>query len=190
MGAGPFFGRLLGSLRNPFSKPRPSQPGSLLEACASIARRTIPRINELLGLDYSGQVFFRVAEMDAPAATSGDVVTLGRKWFQDHPDDDGAIVHELVHVVMHCARMDDSNWWMIEGMADYARDKLGYTMPWSSPTRGDPRSGYQQTAHFLLFVEQRFGPGYIRTIASGLSASGSLPPDIDSKLASYLGGSA
>jgi hypothetical protein len=84
--------------------------------------------------------------------------------------------------------MDDSNWWMIEGIADYVRDKLGYTMSWSRPVRGDPRSGYQATAHFLLFVEKRFGIDYIRQVASTLSDSGDLPRDIDSKLQFYLSG--
>jgi hypothetical protein len=161
-----------------------------LEKCSSIAASSVPRIKDLLGLNYSGQPAFKVAEsgMDAPAVTSGNTVTISRKWFQDHPNDDGAIVHELVHVVMHCPRMDNSNWWLIEGIADYVRDKLGYTTPWSSPSRGDPKSGYQQTADFLLFVEQRFGLGYVRTIASDLSVSGNVPPDMDSKVSLYLTG--
>src|SRR2546422_3033366 len=179
-----FFGRL-------FSR-RGSWPtgDGLLEKSYSIASDAIPKINQILRLDYSGQPRFVVAEsgMEAPAATSGDVITLNRKWFREHPDDDGCIVHELVHVVMHCPRMDDSNWWMIEGIGDYVRDKLGYTMPWSRPVRGDPRSGYQATAHFLLFVEKRFGIDYIRQVASTLSDSGDLPRDIDSKLQFYVSG--
>ena len=161
-----------------------------MEKSYSIASDAIPKINRILGLDYSGQPRFVVAEigMEAPATTSGDVITLNSKWFREHPDDDGCIAHELVHVVMHCPRMDDSNWWMIEGIADYVRDKLGYTMPWSHPERGDPRSGYQATAHFLLFIEKRFGIDYIKQIASTLSDSGDLPPDIGSKLELYMNG--
>lgn len=170
-------------------RSRPVEDG-FLEKSYTIASNSISRINRILGLNYSGQPRFIVAEsgMDAPASTSGDVITLNRRWFREHPNDDGCVVHELVHVVMHCPRMDDSNWWMIEGIADYVRDKLGYTMPWSSPVRGDPRSGYQATAHFLLSVEKRFGPDYIREIASTLSDSGDLPRDIDSKLQYYMDG--
>ena len=130
---------------------------------------------------------FIIAEtgIEAPATTSGDTITLNLRWFQEHPDDDGCIVHELVHVVMHCPRMDDSNWWMIEGIADFVRDKLGYNMPWSRPVRGDPRSGYQATADFLLFVEKDFGLEYVRLIAFALSSSGDLPDDLRSKLLLY-----
>jgi hypothetical protein len=176
-----FFGRL-------FSGSRPVPSDALLAKCYSLSTKEIPRINDLLGLRYSGQPHFVVVErgMEAPATTSGDVITLNLRWFQAHPDDDGCIVHELVHVTMHCPRMDDSNGWMIEGIADYVRDKLGYTMPWSRPVRGDPRSGYQATAHFLLFVEKRFGIDHIRRITDTLSASGDLPDDINSKLLLYL----
>jgi hypothetical protein len=179
-----FFDRLFSR-----KKSGPMEDG-LLEKSYAITSNSISRINRILGLSYSGQPRFVVAEsgMDAPASTSGDVITLNRRWFREHPNDDGCIVHELVHVVMHCPRMDDSNWWMIEGIADYVRDKLGYTMPWSSPVRGDPRSGYQATAHFLLSVEKGFGPDYIREIASTLSDSGDLPRDIDSKIRRYVNG--
>ncbi len=146
----------------------------------------LPKINDLLGLDYSGPVIFNINDgMGIPAATSGDTVTLNSKWFQEHPNDDGAIVHELVHVVMHCPRMDSSNWWIIEGIADYVRDKLGYRTPWSYPQKADPESGYQATAHFLLFVERRFGQDYIKKIAFALSSSGDPPEDMESKLLAY-----
>lgn len=188
MSRGPF-GALLDFFRNLLSRPRSTVRNPLLERCSSIANGSIPRINALLGLDYRGQALFKIDDgsMNVPAATSGSTVTVSPKWFQDHPNDDGAIVHELVHVVMHCPRMDGSNWWMIEGMADYCRDKLGYTTSWSTPTRGDPKSGYQGTAHFLLFVEQRFGQEYIKKTASGLSMTGDLPQDIEEKLSLYMG---
>jgi hypothetical protein len=176
-----FFGRL-------FSGPWTITSDTLLAKGYALSTKEIPRINDLLGLSYSGQPRFLVVErgMEAPATTSGDVITLNLRWFQEHPDDDGCIVHELVHVVMHCPRMDNSNSWMIEGIADYVRDKLGYTMPWSRPVRGDPRSGYQATAHFLLFVERRFGIDNVRRIAVMLSESGDLPDDIDSEVLLYL----
>ena len=179
-----FFGRF-------FSRRPPVVAGDgLLQRCYALSMRETPRISALLGLSYSGRPRFIVSEsgMEAPAATSGDLITLNLGWFREHPDDDGCVVHELVHVVMHCPRMDGSNWWMIEGIADYVRDRLGYTMPWSRPARGDPRSGYQATAHFLLFVERRYGAEYITRIVSMLSGAGNLPPDLGSKLQLYLDG--
>ncbi len=174
--------------RRLFSGRQPTpNANSLAEKSSAIARNSIPRINSILGSNYSGQPRFVIAEsgMEAPAATSGDAITLNRRWFREHPDDDGCVVHELVHVVMRCPRMDSSNWWVIEGIADFVRDKLGYTTPWSHPVKGDPKSGYQTTAHFLLFVEKRFGTDYIKRMASTLSSSGDLPLDIDSKLEQY-----
>lgn len=152
-----------------------------------LAREIIPRINTLLGLNYSGGVIFKLPEQEInyPAATTGNTIVVNPKWFQDHPGDEGAIVHELVHVVMHCPKMDDSNSWLIEGIADYVRDKLGYMTAWSSPSKGDPKGGYQATAHFLLFLEGTYGLKYIQKLALNLSNSGDLPEDLDEKIRSY-----
>lgn len=151
-------------------------------------KETTPRLNSLLGLDYDGDVVLRRGEADmaVPAYTSGNVITLNPRWFGDHPDDEGAVVHELVHVIMHCPRYDSSNWWLIEGIADYGRDKLGYVTPWSSPHKGDPKSGYQATAHFLLYVEGRYGSDYIKSLAKTLSTTGDVLFDIESKIKEYL----
>ncbi len=153
-----------------------------------LARDIIPKINALLGLNYSGAAVFKLPEQEinCPAVTTGNTITVNPKWFQDHPGDEGAIVHELVHVVMHCPRRDNSNWWMIEGIADHVRDKLGYTTAWSSPSKGDPKGGYQSTAHFLLFLEDKYGLEYFKKLAFNLSNTGDLPADLDEKVQAYL----
>ena len=165
------------------------RPKPLLEKCKEIEKQTIPEINRLLGLNYTGLVDFKIEDgMKFPAATSGNTVSVNPNWFREHPADDGAIVHELVHVVMKCPRMDESNSWMIEGIADYVRDKLGHITSWSTPTRGDPKGGYQTTAHFLLFVENKFGQDYLKRLAVTLSSRGELPDDIDDKISLYMTG--
>jgi len=161
--------------------------GDFLDKYRILGREIIPKINALLGLNYSGEVVFKLPEQEInfPAATTGNIITINPKWFQDHLGDEGAIIHELVHVVMHCPKMDNSNWWMIEGIADYVRDKLGYITAWSSPSKGDPKGGYQATAHFLLFLEGTYGLEYIQKLALNLSNSVDLPADLDEKVQSY-----
>jgi len=166
--------------------PAGTQPESL-DKYRALEREIIPKVNDLLGLNYTGGVTFKLPdqEVNFPAAATGSTIIINPKWFKDHPGDEGAIVHELTHVVMHCPKMDNSNWWMIEGLADYVRDKLGYTTAWSSPTKGDPKGGYQATAHFLLFLEGKYGQDYIKKIATLLSNTGDLPADLNERIQSY-----
>src|SRR4051812_25754142 len=54
------------------------------------------------------------------AAASGNRVVCAVKWFTDHPDDVGAVVHELVHVVQQYPRGHKPGW-LVEGIADQIR---------------------------------------------------------------------
>ena len=74
---------------------------------------------------------------------------------------------------------------MIEGIADYVRDKLGYTTAWSSPTKGDPKGGYQATAHFLLFLEGKYGKDYIKKIATFCPIQETYQQNLNEKIQSY-----
>jgi hypothetical protein len=58
--------------------------------------------------------------MDGVAHTAGATITCSAKWFADHPDDIGAVIHELCHVVQRY-RANQPPGWVTEGIADYVR---------------------------------------------------------------------
>jgi len=53
------------------------------------------------------------------AGTAGANITAFDAWFNAHPEDGGAIIHEAVHVVQAYPR--GSPGWLVEGIADYVR---------------------------------------------------------------------
>jgi hypothetical protein len=127
-------------------------------------------ICDLVGVVEPPSVRVVVAEGGPWAAwTSGRTVTVNARWFREHPEDVGGCLHEFAHAVMHApARERDS--WLVEGIADYVRDALGFDARWTFAHHepAGARAGYQTTAHFLLWVERR-SPGAVREIARRLS---------------------
>ncbi len=74
------------------------------------------------------------------------------KYFKDHPNDFGAMVHEMCHVVQ--AYHGKNPGWLVEGLADYIRNyrwepkKPGKLKPEQAKYDGS----YQITARFLAFL--------------------------------------
>lgn len=68
-----------------------------------------------------------------------------------HPDDQGAIVHEMVHVVQQYRGRGNPGW-LVEGIADYFRWFV-YEPPSKQPhpdlSRASYRDSYRTTAAFL-----------------------------------------
>ncbi|HEX4460590.1 MAG TPA: basic secretory protein-like protein [Polyangia bacterium] len=57
------------------------------------------------------------------AATSGTTIHLGAQFFRQHPDALDVVTHEAMHVVQ--SYRSPAPLWLIEGIADYARNKFG-----------------------------------------------------------------
>jgi Peptidase of plants and bacteria len=108
---------------------------------------------------------------EVPGVTSGTVIVLGERWFAEHPDDVGCVLHELSHAYMRAPAYDADTIWLIEGIADYVRDVLGYDASWTRAHHvpGGARGGYQTTAHFLLWLQAR-RPGAVAELSRRLSA--------------------
>jgi hypothetical protein len=91
------------------------------------------------------------------AATGGSRITGSVKYFTDHPDDIGAMVHETVHVVQRY-RTRNNPGWLVEGVADYVRffkfepGKLGRI----NPDRARYDGSYRITAAFLNYVSEKY----------------------------------
>jgi hypothetical protein len=99
------------------------------------------------------------------AATGGSRITGSVKYFQDHPDDIGAMVHETVHVIQRY-RTRNNPGWLVEGVADYVRffkyepGKLGRI----NPDRARYDGSYRVTAAFLNYVSEKYDKELVRKL--------------------------
>jgi hypothetical protein len=128
-------------------------------------------VADLLGVDppLPDVVVDVVPRSSAAAWTSGLTIMLNETWFREHPDDEGAVIHELAHALMRAPVYDGSTAWLIEGLADHVRNALGMEMPWTRPhfEQGKATAGYQTTAHFLAWLDG-VHPGAVRRLSRAL----------------------
>lgn len=114
-----------------------------------------------LKMDGSSQNIRIVMRTDLQYAgqTSGNLIELSTAWFGQHPEDQGAIVHEMAHVHQGYAGVTVPSW-LVEGIADSIRYWSGYANSWSYAhcTDASPHytSGYWCSAAFLDYVEKTY----------------------------------
>ena len=106
-------------------------------------------IAKLLGLPVAcvqGITFTVNTQDDGVASTSGTVITLYKRYFDQNPDDlAGVTVHEQ-------GAINSGNFvWMNEGIADFIRYKLGY----GTIQTGDPHKSYKVAAGFFNWLYER-----------------------------------
>ena len=83
----------------------------------------------------------------------------------------GVIRHEMVHCFQHNG-FGTAPGGLIEGIADWVRLRSDLSPPhWSREVDGDWDAGYQHTAYFLDYLEQRFGDGTVRGMNERLRKS-------------------
>lgn len=76
----------------------------------------------------------------------------------------GVLTHEMVHCFQWNAK-GTCNGGLIEGIADWVRLNSNLSPPhWRQEATGDWDAGYQHTAYFLQYVEERYGEGTIRRL--------------------------
>ena len=91
------------------------------------------------------------------AFASGGRITGSVKYFQEHPDDVGAMVHETTHVVQRYNGRGNPGW-LVEGVSDYIRffkfepGKIGRI----NPERAHYDGSYRVTAAFLAYVTEKY----------------------------------
>ena len=132
------------------------------------------RVAKLLLKPWPVEVKFKEVEDTVDiAVTVGDTVLLNRLYFNLHPDDKGAIVHEIVHAVQRAPKYEGEFVWMIEGVADFIRHKTtGLVLE-----PGDPRQGYRKAARFFAWLYRDYPTVYRRIV--GNVNDGMLPADLD-----------
>jgi hypothetical protein len=99
------------------------------------------------------------------AATGGGRITGSVKYFKDHPNDFGAMVHETVHVVQHY-RTGNNPGWLVEGIADYVRFfkyEPGKLRP-LRPNQARYNGSYRVTAAFLDFLTEKYDKEIVRKL--------------------------
>ena len=124
-------------------------------------------------------------KMNGVAYSSGGEITCAAKWFTDHPDDVGAVIHELCHVVQQYHKKNPPGW-VVEGIADHVR--------WFQfePAERHPRvrnlqkakytDSYQTTAAFFDWIVKNKDPKFV-TELNAASREGKYKKDIFEKLA-------
>lgn len=99
------------------------------------------------------------------AAASGRRITGSVKYFKDHPDDIGAMVHETAHCVQDY-RTRNNPGWLVEGIADYVRffkyepGKAGKL----DPERAKYDASYRVSAAFLAYVAEKYDKDLVRKL--------------------------
>jgi basic secretory peptidase family protein len=139
------------------------------ENVAKICAREYPMINEQLRSDGFKPPFVVTLAMKSEyrgvAFASGSRITGSVKYFQDHPDDVGAMVHETVHVVQHYNGRGNPRW-LVEGVSDYVRffkfepGKIGRI----DPERAHYNSSYRVTAAFLAYATDKYDKNLVQKL--------------------------
>lgn len=95
--------------------------------------------------------------INVPAMAGGGRITGSVKWFKDHPDDVGAMIHETVHIVQRYHSRKNPGW-LVEGVADYIRffqyepDNIGRFNTKTARFDGN----YRVSARFLAYVSEKY----------------------------------
>jgi hypothetical protein len=111
-----------------------------------------------------------VENYDGIAETSISGIRLSSTFIRENPEDvDGAMVHEIAHVVQGYG-LHWAPGWLTEGIADYVRffrwstGELGHIQPDRSHYNGS----YRITASFLNFLVTRYDPEIVRKLNRAL----------------------
>ncbi len=136
---------------------------------ARICERAYPMINAELasdGFKAPHLVTMRLSkDYRGVAAASGTRIVGSVKFFKDHPDDVGAMVHEMCHVVQRYRRRGNPGW-LVEGVADYVRffkfepGKIGPI----NVARARYDRSYRVTAAFLAYATEKYDKDLVRKL--------------------------
>lgn len=107
-------------------------------------------------------------------------MTINPAWLVKHPGDTDLVTHEAMHIVQGYPDYgnDKAPTWLVEGIADYARDKYGIdnaASGWKLPTEVKEKqsydTGYRVSGAFLKWVEGRHA-GLVKQLDGALRTGG------------------
>ncbi len=138
------------------------------EKAARECERFYDRINEALRSDgYQPPRVIRMSlkdDVDVPAYAGGGRITGSVKWFKEHPDDVGAMIHETTHIVQNYrGRRNPNPGWLVEGVADYVRFVLyePENIGGLDPERAKYDDSYRVTARFLDHIVKKYDADFV-----------------------------
>lgn len=103
-------------------------------------------------------------------------ITINPAWLAKHPDDVDLVTHEAMHIVQGYPEYANERvpGWLVEGIADYARDRYGRenaAAGWALPTTVKDGqnfdTGYRVTGAFLAWSEGQH-PGLVKALDGAL----------------------
>jgi hypothetical protein len=142
------------------------------DEAGELVRKWHPRIAELLKSEKftpPRKVTLIFKEMDGIAGTSGDSIAISAQWVREHPDDQGMVIHELVHVIQAYPKYEHV--WLVEGIADYVRYFHFEPKKDLGPIdfkKASYRDGYGTTARFLAWTEKKYDKQLVRKLNQAL----------------------
>jgi hypothetical protein len=119
-------------------------------------------------------------KMKGVAYTAGGTINCSAKWFTDHADDVGAVIHEVCHVVQGYHGKQPPSW-VTEGIADYVRwfnfEPESRHPHVGNPARAKYTDSYQTTAAFFDWIAKKKGPQFV-TKLNAASRQGKYKPEL------------
>ena len=106
-----------------------------------------------------------------PAMAGGGRITGSVKWFKDHPDDVGAMIHETVHIVQSYHSRKNPGW-LVEGVADYIRffqyepENIGRFNTKAARFDGN----YRVSARFINYVSEKYDKDLVLKLNKAMRA--------------------
>lgn len=120
-----------------------------------------PKIEQILDNSLQKPYKIIIRKQNNPGETAGGIVYLSSDWFVTHPNDLGAVIHEMAHAVQGYIVWQPS--WLIEGIANYVHYRIGYQgwdpanyPPHCGPGSPHYTSGYACSAVFLQYLEKTY----------------------------------
>lgn len=127
------------------------------------------RVRIVIDPAYTGIAF--VGDKDQAAT-----ITINPGWLVQHPNDIDLVTHEAMHIVHGYPGYGDARvpGWLVEGIADYARDRYGRdnaAAGWALPAKVEKGqnvdSGYRVTGAFLKWADAEH-PGLVLALDKAL----------------------
>lgn len=136
------------------------------EVIPAVLRQHYPEMLAILaveGMPVPEEISFVVRpDIGAPAYASGPRIVLDAGWFAANPGDLGCFIHEMTHIVQAYRNTPRNAGWLVEGIADYVRHRIGADDRWSIPTQYregmDYTRGYGEATAFLVWIEDSYDP--------------------------------
>jgi len=153
----------------------------LAERARQIGNEVYPKILTLLADDRSKLprqfdiVFKKHISSDTPGVTLGKRIRLNTAWLANYPVYLNLVLtHEMAHVAQRYPWHKTSKiplFWR-EGIADYARYKVGFTNGWGCPECSAEfphyTSGWSCAGAFLLYLDKTYGSNVVRQLNAEL----------------------